>query len=82
MGPGMEEGEGDGEKNWVGRGLGERRGEVGVSDGFQVSGMEGEEAVGSWEERSEAKCLRGGLRGRVMAGLRKRSGDRRRSEVL
>lgn len=31
------------EKNWMGRGLGERRGEVRVSDGFQVSGMEGGE---------------------------------------
>lgn len=34
---------GDGEKNWVGRGLGDGGAgrEVRVSDGFQVSGMEG-----------------------------------------
>lgn len=44
--------------------------------------MEGEEVVGSWEERFEGKCFRGGLRGRVMVGFRKRSGDRRRSEVF
>lgn len=45
------------EKNRVERGLGERRGKVGVSDGFQVSGIGGGRSRGQTEERAEASCL-------------------------
>ena len=68
MGPGMEVGDGAADR-WmrVGKGrreeeldgerTGREKGQVGVSDGFQVSGN-GREAVGIVEERAEAKCLR------------------------
>lgn len=76
MGPGMELGNGAADL-WLGVGEGRRReelggeetgrekGEVGVSDGFQVSGNGGE-AKGRLEERTGAKCLREKRSGRVL----------------
>ena len=76
MGPGMELGNGAADL-WLGVGEGRRReelggegtgrqkGDVGVSDGFQVS-RNGGEAEGRLEERTGAKCLREERSGRVL----------------
>lgn len=50
-------GQGGGEEELDGERTGREKGQVGVSDGFQVSGN-GREAMGRLEERTEAKCLR------------------------
>lgn len=68
LGPGTEVGDGaagrwmgvgeaEGEEELDGERTGREKVQVGVSDGFQVSGN-GREARGRLEDRAEAKCLR------------------------